>query len=256
MSIYEALADCYNIKEEEKDDHPWYHNILQYVKNCEYPEQATENDKRTLRRLANEYVLDVEAASYTNIMKLAVNKFLKKEIIYWYRITIAEVYSQFRIKHHNSSPYRPKINIIICPLCLSNICHNLHQGNVFLIDLWNGGGFAHCSRDSFSLSFIKVELNLIEEKRLKAIHHGQMYQKRMMRAYDKKVHPRELHEGDLVLKKILPIQKNFRGKWMPNREEPYVVKKVFSRGALILTKMDGKNLLNPVNSDSVKKYFT
>ncbi|KAA3466165.1 putative inactive leucine-rich repeat receptor-like protein kinase [Gossypium australe] len=42
------------------------------------------------------------------------------------------------------------------------------------------------------------QLNLIEEKRLKAIRHGQMYQKRMMRAYKKKVHPREFREGDLI----------------------------------------------------------
>ncbi|KAG8475268.1 hypothetical protein CXB51_032098 [Gossypium anomalum] len=59
MRIYEILAHCYNIEEdEEKDDHPWYHDILQYVKNREYPDQASENDKRTLRRLAIDYVLD------------------------------------------------------------------------------------------------------------------------------------------------------------------------------------------------------
>ena len=34
------------------------------------------------------------------------------------------------------------------------------------------------------------QLNLIEEKRLKALCHGQLFQKWMMRAYDKKVHPR------------------------------------------------------------------
>ncbi|KAK5844792.1 hypothetical protein PVK06_000933 [Gossypium arboreum] len=51
MSIYEASAHCYNVdEEEEKDDHSWYHDILQYVRNCEYPDQATENDKRILRR--------------------------------------------------------------------------------------------------------------------------------------------------------------------------------------------------------------
>ena len=33
------------------------------------------------------------------------------------------------------------------------------------------------------------QLNLIEEKRLKALCHGQLYQKRMMRAHDKKVRP-------------------------------------------------------------------
>ncbi|XP_017609434.1 uncharacterized protein LOC108455379 [Gossypium arboreum] len=59
ISIYEAAAHCYNIKEEEqKYDYPWYHDILRYLKNCEYSDQATENDKRTLRKLASDYVLD------------------------------------------------------------------------------------------------------------------------------------------------------------------------------------------------------
>ncbi|XP_016752571.2 uncharacterized protein [Gossypium hirsutum] len=61
MSICEALAHCCNIdEEEERDDHPWYHDILQYVKSRAYPDQATKNDKRTLRRLASDYVLDGE----------------------------------------------------------------------------------------------------------------------------------------------------------------------------------------------------
>ncbi|KAK5772261.1 hypothetical protein PVK06_048542 [Gossypium arboreum] len=252
ISIYEAPAHCYNLKEEEEnDDHPWYHDILRYVKNREYPNQATENDKRTLRRLASDYVLDgeilykrrkdqvllrcvdaieakkileevhegvcgthangfimarqimrfgyywstmegdcinyakrchkcliygdkinvppsplhvmtspwpfsmwgmdvigpispktsnghrfifvvidyftkwVEAASYANVTKSAVSKFLKKEIICRYGMperiisdntlnlnnsTITDVCSQFKIKHHNSSPYHPKMN--------------------------------------------------------------------------------------------------------------------------------------------------
>ncbi|XP_016747203.1 uncharacterized protein [Gossypium hirsutum] len=41
------------------------------------------------------------------------------------------------------------------------------------------------------------QLNLIEGKRLKAICHGQMYQKRMITAHDKKVRPREFREGEL-----------------------------------------------------------
>ncbi|KAA3462640.1 putative inactive leucine-rich repeat receptor-like protein kinase [Gossypium australe] len=63
-----------------------------------------------------------------------------------------------------------------------------------------------------------------------------MYQKRMMRAYDKNVRPREFHEGDL--------------------EGPYVAKNAFFGGVLILTEMDGKNLSNPINPDFVKKYIT
>ncbi|KAA3486545.1 reverse transcriptase [Gossypium australe] len=60
MSIYQIPAHCHNVEEKEKIDHPCYHDILKYIKNREYPDQATENDKRTLRRLACEYVLDGE----------------------------------------------------------------------------------------------------------------------------------------------------------------------------------------------------
>jgi len=51
------------------------------------------------------------------------------------------------------------------------------------------------------------------------------------------------------------IQKDHHGKWMPNYEGPYVVKKVFSGGALILTRMDGEELPLPVNSDAIKKFY-
>ncbi|XP_042486863.1 uncharacterized protein LOC122091539 [Macadamia integrifolia] len=47
------------------------------------------------------------------------------------------------------------------------------------------------------------QLNLIEEKRLNTICHGQCYPRRIARAYDKKVRPRSFKIGDLVLKKIL-----------------------------------------------------
>ncbi|XP_040934513.1 uncharacterized protein [Gossypium hirsutum] len=38
MSISEVPAHYCSIEEEEKDDHPWYQDILQYVRNREYPE--------------------------------------------------------------------------------------------------------------------------------------------------------------------------------------------------------------------------
>ena len=71
----------------------------------------------------------------------------------------------------------------------------------------------------------------------------------------KKVQPRDFIEGDLVLKKILSFQPNSRGKWAPNYEGPYVVKKIFSGGAMILTNMDGEVLSRSMNADAVKKYF-
>jgi hypothetical protein len=77
----------------------------------------------------------------------------------------------------------------------------------------------------------------------------------MKRAFDQKMRPQEYQVGELVLKRILPPNTDRRGKWTPNNEGPYVVKRVFSGGALMLTTMDGEDFPSPVNSDAVKKYF-
>uniref|UniRef100_A0A2N9G9W5 Reverse transcriptase domain-containing protein n=1 Tax=Fagus sylvatica TaxID=28930 RepID=A0A2N9G9W5_FAGSY len=45
------------------------------------------------------------------------------------------------------------------------------------------------------------QLNFIDEKRLAALCHGQLYQRRIERAYNKKARPRTFQPGDLVLKK-------------------------------------------------------
>ncbi|XP_070037168.1 uncharacterized protein [Nicotiana tomentosiformis] len=55
------------------------------------------------------------------------------------------------------------------------------------------------------------QLNLIDEKRLAAVCHGQLNQKRMERAYNKKVRPRKFEVGQLVLKRILPHQVEAKG---------------------------------------------
>ena len=47
-----------------------------------------------------------------------------------------------------------------------------------------------------------------------------------------------------------------RGKFAPTYEGPYVVKKAFSRGALILADMDRHAFSMPTNSDAVIWYFT
>lgn len=60
--------------------------------------------------------------------------------------------------------------------------------------------------------------------------------------FDKKVRPRLFEEGDLVLRKILPIHKDPFGKQTPNYEGSYVMKKAFSDGALTLTTMDEAEL--------------
>ena len=49
--------------------------------------------------------------------------------------------------------------------------------------------------------------------------------------------------------------KDNRGKWALNYEGPFVVKRAFSGGALMLTNMDGEELPLPVNFDVVKRYY-
>lgn len=56
------------------------------------------------------------------------------------------------------------------------------------------------------------QLNLIDEKRITAVCHGQLYQKRLKKAFDKKLCPWEFREGYLVLKKNLPLHKGSREK--------------------------------------------
>ena len=50
MRIKEEPAHCLPI-EKEVDGKPWYYDILQDVKNQQYPNHTSENDKRILRRL-------------------------------------------------------------------------------------------------------------------------------------------------------------------------------------------------------------
>ena len=86
-----------------------------------------------------------------------------------------------------------------------------------------------------------------------ALCHGQLYHKRMKRYFHKKVKPNEFREDDLVLREIMSFNADSRGKLTPKFEGPYVIKKAFSGGALILETMDGEEFPHPVNADAVKK---
>ncbi|RDX65793.1 Protein NYNRIN, partial [Mucuna pruriens] len=69
-SYVKELAECFEEAvpaycqeiEEETDGKPWYYDIMCYMKNKEYPPGTTENNKRTLKRMAMGYFLngDVE----------------------------------------------------------------------------------------------------------------------------------------------------------------------------------------------------
>ena len=77
----------------------------------------------------------------------------------------------------------------------------------------------------------------------------------MARAFNKKVKPRNLKEGDLILKELRAPVFDLRGKFKPNWARPYVIKTLISGKAAKLMNMDGEELFQLVNLDRLCKYY-
>ncbi|XP_070050141.1 uncharacterized protein [Nicotiana tomentosiformis] len=95
------------------------------------------------------------------------------------------------------------------------------------------------------------QLTLIDEKRLVAVCHGQLYQQRIASAYNKKVRLRKFEVGQLVLRCILPHHEEAKGNWL----QIDAVKKVLYltlHTALMLNDWDDKGFYyrypNTINS--------
>ena len=99
------------------------------------------------------------------------------------------------------------------------------------------------------------ELMLFDERRLKALYHVQGYQRRIARAFNKKVKSRDLQEGDMVLKEIRAPVFDPRGKFRPKWAGPYIIKKILSGGATQLIDLDGNKFSTLVNLDQLKRYY-
>jgi hypothetical protein len=99
------------------------------------------------------------------------------------------------------------------------------------------------------------QLISLDERRLQALNHVQVYQRRVARAFNKKVRARNIKEGDLVLKEIRAPVTDPRGKFRPNWSGPYIVKTIFSGGAVQLTDVDGAEFLSLTNLDQLKLYY-
>nr|CAN72038.1 hypothetical protein VITISV_034349 [Vitis vinifera] len=97
------------------------------------------------------------------------------------------------------------------------------------------------------------QLNLLDERRLRVADHVQAYQRNMARAFKKRVKPRPLQKGDLVLR-ILKIG-DPRGKFRPSWSGPYVIRKLTLEGGAWLIDLDGNQFLEPTNVDQLKKYY-
>ena len=73
-------------------------------------------------------------------------------------------------------------------------------------------------------------MNLLDEKRLRAADHMHAYQRKMIRAFRKRVKPRKFQKGDLVLKVLRGLISDPRGKFRPSWNGPYVIRESTREG--------------------------
>ncbi|RDX78977.1 pol, partial [Mucuna pruriens] len=209
----------------------------------------------------------VKVASYASMTRSIVVRFIKRDIICWYSLPthiitdngtnlnnkmMIELCEQFKIKHHNSTPYRPKMNGAI-EAANKNI-KKIVQKMVMMFKDWHDMlPYAlqkyHMSirismvATPYSLVYgtkvvlpMEVEipsLRVLAEVELSNIEWADkiLYRKRIKRAFDKRVRPRIFKEGDLR-----------PANWAPNNQGPYMVKHTFSEGALMLADSKGQGL--------------
>ena len=99
------------------------------------------------------------------------------------------------------------------------------------------------------------QLNLLDERRLRVVDHVQAYQRKMTYAFKKRVKPRPLQRGDLVLRVIRGLLKDPRAKFKPSWSEPYFIRELTLEGATWLMDLDGNQSSEPTNMDQLKRYY-
>uniref|UniRef100_A0A2N9EWA5 Integrase catalytic domain-containing protein n=1 Tax=Fagus sylvatica TaxID=28930 RepID=A0A2N9EWA5_FAGSY len=132
-----CIEECMNV-EAEIDDKPWYYDIKRFIQDREYPSRATENEKKYIRRMAFQFFLSGEILAIDYFTKWVGGMFLQEchssrshpvcEEQHHLPLRNARnahhrqcfqpkqphdgssLCQQFKIQHHNSAPYRPKMN--------------------------------------------------------------------------------------------------------------------------------------------------
>ncbi|GKV35610.1 hypothetical protein SLEP1_g43856 [Rubroshorea leprosula] len=102
-----------------------------------------------------------------------------------------------------------------------------------------------------------MELEDLEEARLTALDVIKAQKLKVARAYNKRVKQKNLAEGSLVWKAVLPLGKKDPryGKWSPNWEGPFQIHKVLKRGAYWLKSLNGELHPRKINGIYLKPYY-
>ncbi|RVW60925.1 Retrovirus-related Pol polyprotein from transposon 17.6 [Vitis vinifera] len=136
-----------------------------------------------------------------------------------FRAEVDTLLQEYGIRHHRSSAYRPQTNgaVEAANKNIKKILRKMVETSrdwsyALLPSVWYGGCFAveteiGSLRVALEQQISETEwaqarfdqLNLLDERRLRAADHVQAYQRKMARAFKKRVKPRPLQKGDLVL---------------------------------------------------------
>ena len=99
-------------------------------------------------------------------------------------------------------------------------------------------------------------LDLIDERREKAVIQLAYYHQKLKQGYDANMKLRPLAPWNLVLRKVIGAAKNPSwGKLGPNWEGPYWITLVAGIGAYYLEHLDEKVVLCPWNVNNLKMYY-
>ena len=99
-------------------------------------------------------------------------------------------------------------------------------------------------------------LDLIDERREKAMIQSAYYHQKLKQGYDANVKLRPLALGDLVLRKVVDAAKNTSlGKLGPNWKGPYWITSVAEIDAYYLEDLDEKVVPRPWNVNNLRMYY-
>ena len=90
---------------------------------------------------------------------------------------------------------------------------------------------------------------------MRAADHVRAYKRKMARAFKKRVKPRPLQIGDLVLRVIRGLIRDPRGKFRPSWSGPYFIRELTLEGAAWLMDLDGNQFLESTNVDQLKRFY-
>ena len=151
---------------------------------------------------------------------------------------------------------------------ISDFFSHLYRSHTLLFGIRYGSSATSQDRDGFIENSTRAtdcwgrlgsgsfdQLNLLDERRLRAADHVRAYQRKMARAFKKRVKPRPLLIGDLVQKVIRGLIRDPRGKFRPNWSGPYFIRELTPEGAAWLMDLDGNRFSEPTNVDQLKRYY-